>query len=133
MFVPSLAGQVLAPSGAGLVVAEWTAAGATSDEPLYQAPPHRHLDEDEAWYVLQGVLRVRLDDDVVEVPAGGAVMAPRGTVHTFWNPRPEPVRYLLVMGARTHRLIQSIHARADAYEPGVMRQLFEEHGAQLLD
>src|SRR5436190_7422213 len=128
MFVPSLAGQVLAPSTSGLVMAEWTADGSTSAEPLYQAPPHRHLDEDEAWYVLRGVLRVRLDDDEVEVPAGGVAMAPRGTAHTFWNPGREPARYLLVMGARTYGLIQAIHTRSDLHEPGVMRQLFEEYG-----
>ena|SRR5437763_6853009 len=132
MFVPSLAGHVLAPPTAGLVLAEWTAEGSTSGEPLYQAPLHRHVDEDEAWYVLRGMLRVRLDDDEVEVPAGGVAMAPRGTAHTFWNPDPEPARYLLVMGARSYGLIEAIHARADRDEPGVMCQLFEEHGAQLL-
>jgi uncharacterized cupin superfamily protein len=76
---------------------------------------------------------VRLDDDEVEVPAGGVAMAPRGTAHTFWNPDRAPARYLLVMGARSYGLIQAIHAREDRHEPGVMRELFEAHGAQLLD
>jgi len=98
------------------VLAEWTAAGATGDEPLYQAPLHRH-EEDEAWYVLDGTLRVRVGEGFSEISSGGAVIVPGGMAHTYWNPRPEPARYLLVMGARTHALIQAIHA-ADDRSPG---------------
>ncbi len=36
------------------------------------------------------------------------------------------------MGARGYGLIRAIHSRADRNEPGVVRTLFEEHGAQLL-
>ena len=50
-----------------------------------------------------GALRFRLGDETVEAPAGGAVLAPRGTAHTYWNPRPEPARYLLVMTATDPR------------------------------
>jgi mannose-6-phosphate isomerase-like protein (cupin superfamily) len=127
----SLAGQVLAPAGANLVLAEWTAEGATGDTPLYQAPLHLHED-DEAWYVLDGVLRVRVGTSEVEVSTGGAVLVPGGTPHTFWNPTPRPTRYLLVMGARTYALIQEVHAGADR-EPEAMRRLFERHGARLLE
>jgi mannose-6-phosphate isomerase-like protein (cupin superfamily) len=126
-----LAGSALAPAGASLVLAEWTAQGSTGDEPLYQAPLHKHP-EDEAWYVLEGTLRVRAGDDVHEIPAGGAVIVPGGTPHTFWNPRPEQARYLLVMGASTFALIQAIHA-SDDRSRARMRQLFADYGATLLD
>jgi mannose-6-phosphate isomerase-like protein (cupin superfamily) len=126
-----LAGAALAPESSGLVLAEWTAQGSTGDEPLYQAPLHKHP-EDEAWYVLEGTLRVRVGEQVHEVSGGGAVIVPGGTPHTFWNPRPEPARYVLVMGARTFALIQAIHA-ADDRSPARMRQLFAEYGATLLD
>ena len=126
-----LAGAALAPESSGLVLAEWTAQGSTGDEPLYQAPLHKHP-EDEAWYVLEGTLRVRVGEQVHEVSGGGAVIVPGGTPHTFWNPRPEPARYVLVMGARTFALIQAIHA-ADDCSPARMRQLFAEYGATLLD
>ena len=86
---PVLAGQVLAPAGAGLVLAEWTAQAATGDAPLYQAPLHSH-EEDEAWYVLSGALCVRVGDAHAQIGPGGAVIVPGGTVHTYWNPRPEP-------------------------------------------
>jgi mannose-6-phosphate isomerase-like protein (cupin superfamily) len=125
-----LAGAVLAPPGSRLVLAEWSAEGSTGDEPLYQAPLHKHP-EDEAWYMLEGTLRVRAGDQVHEVSAGGAVTVPGGTPHTFWNPRPDPARFLLIMGLSTFELIEAIHA-ADDRSPDAMRQLFASHGATLL-
>jgi mannose-6-phosphate isomerase-like protein (cupin superfamily) len=125
-----LAGTALAPAGSRLVLAEWTADGATGEEPVYQAPLHKHP-EDEAWYVLDGTLRVRVGEQVEEVTAGGAVVVPGGTAHTFWNPHPEPARYLLIMGAQTYELIQAIHATDDR-SPAHMRELYSANGATLL-
>jgi mannose-6-phosphate isomerase-like protein (cupin superfamily) len=125
-----LAGSALAPAGSRLVLAEWTAQGSAGDEPIYQAPLHKHP-EDEAWYVLDGMLAVRVGGDVHQVRAGGAVIAPGGTAHTFWNPRSEPARYVLVMGADTFALIRAIHATDDR-SPARMRQLYAAHGATLL-
>lgn len=125
-----LAGTTLAPAGSQLVLAEWTAHGSTGDEPAYQAPLHKHP-EDEAWYVLEGTLAVRVGEQVHQVAAGGAVIVPGETVHTFWNPRPVPARYVLVMGARTFALIQAIHADNDR-SPDHMRQLYAAHGATFL-
>ena len=127
---PQLAGIALAPAGSQLVLAEWTAQGSAGDEPLYQAPLHKHP-EDEAWYVLEGTLAVRAGEQVHQVPAGGAVIVPGGTPHTFWNPRTAPARYLLVMGAQTFALIQAIHATDDR-NLARMRQLYAAHGATLL-
>ena len=126
-----LAGTALAPAGSGLVLAEWTAQGSVGDEPAYQAPLHKHL-EDEAWYVLEGTLRIRADEHVLEIAAGGAVIVPGGTAHTFWNPHADPARYLLIMGARTYALIQAIHATDDR-SPARMRELYAAYGATLLD
>lgn len=130
-FEPRLRGRTLAPPGSGLVLAEWEAEPASGGERLYQAPLHRHGD-DEAWYVLEGALGIRIGDEEVEVPAGGAAVVPGGTAHTYWNPRPEPARYLLVMGAKTNALINAIHAAADR-SPEAMRLLFEAHDAELLE
>jgi mannose-6-phosphate isomerase-like protein (cupin superfamily) len=112
------------------VLAEWTAQGSPGNEPLYQAPLHKHP-EDEAWYVLEGTLRIRAGEEVHELSAGGAVIVPGGTAHTFWNPRPGPARYVLIMGAQTFALIQAIHATDDR-NPDRMRQLYTAHGATLL-
>ena len=125
MTVPPLLGSRL--DGADFVLAEWVDDGESSAaRPV--APLHRHLGDDEAWYVLEGVLRFRLGDEEVEAEAGGAVMAPRGTVHTFWNPRPEPCRYVLVMTARISALIDALHAQG-APPPD---QVFREHDSELI-
>lgn len=126
-----LADGVLAPRDSGLVLAEWTAEGATEGDPVYQAPLHLH-EEDEAWYVLDGTLRVRVGEEEVEVRAGGAVVVPGGTPHTYYNPCPEPARYVLVMGARTWALIQAIHSAGDRSSEA-MRELFARYGARLLE
>jgi mannose-6-phosphate isomerase-like protein (cupin superfamily) len=126
-----LADGVLAPAGSRLALAEWTAQGSAGPEPLYQAPLHSHP-EDEAWYVLSGTLRIRVGDQQTQISAGGAVVVPGGIAHTYWNPRPEPARYVLVMGASTLALIQAIHATDDR-SPATMRRLFAEHGATLLE
>lgn len=126
-----LADGALAPAASSIVLAEWTAAGAVSEEPLYQAPFHRHR-EDEAWYVLDGALRLRIGESVQEIAAGGAAIVPGGIGHTYWNPRPEPARYLLVMGERTYALIEAIHATEDRSREA-MRRLFQQYDAELLD
>jgi mannose-6-phosphate isomerase-like protein (cupin superfamily) len=125
----SLAGNVLAADGASLVLAEWRDPGGATDPPRYIAPLHVHHSDDEAWYVLEGTLRFRLDDDEVEAQAGGAVVAPRGVAHTYWNPRPEPARYLLVMTSRIAALIDAIHAPG---ETRGMDEVFRAHDSTLI-
>jgi hypothetical protein len=48
--------------------------------------------------------------------------------HSYWNPAPEPARYLLVMTPRIHRLIEALHAgdRDD------FARIFQEHDSELL-
>jgi quercetin dioxygenase-like cupin family protein len=72
-----------------LVLAEWVAQARVGKQPRSATPLHAH-EEDEAWYVLEGTLRVRVGDDQVEVPARGAVIVPAGTAHTFGTPARSP-------------------------------------------
>ena len=68
-----LTSGTLAPHGSGLVLAEWEAAGTEpGTQPQYQAPLHRHHDDDEAWYVLAGRLKVLIGNDDYDVPAEAA-------------------------------------------------------------
>jgi quercetin dioxygenase-like cupin family protein len=57
-------------------------------------PPHVHDKLHDMFYVLEGVLTVRLGDDTRELGAGSFVCVPPGTVHTFSNPGDKPVRLL---------------------------------------
>jgi hypothetical protein len=91
-----------------------------------------HHNDDEAWYVLEGALVIRAGDNVIELPAGSAYLVPRGTPHTYWNPGPAPVRYLLFMTPTILRLIQSIHATNDR-SPAAMAALFAQCDSALVD
>jgi mannose-6-phosphate isomerase-like protein (cupin superfamily) len=129
---PPLAGNVVGAVGANFVVAEWKDAGGPPGPPRWIAPLHLHRNEDEAWYVLEGTLCVRVGKDVVEAVAGSAVFVPRGTPHTYWNPGAGLVRYLLVMTSNIYSLIQDIHAMTDR-SPAALRAVFEKHDSERIE
>ena len=118
----------MAWSGGELVLVQWTAAGDGGDPPLYIAPLHVHHEDDEAWYVLEGELCVRRGAEDIRVRAGEAVVVARGTPHTYWNPRPEPTPYLLVMSARIERLIAALHEGGGT----PVEEVFRAHASEFL-
>ena len=65
--------------------------------PGYKTNLHRHNHTDEAFYVLEGVLTVKINDIISEYPAGSYVLIPRGTPHAQGNRGKVPVRVLLTM------------------------------------
>src|SRR3984893_15989097 len=110
---PPLAGNTLGSPTDSFVIAEWQDAGGPAGPPRLIAPRHVHHRDDEAWYVLEGTLHVQVGEDEVEARAGAGVFVPRGTPHTYWNPGPGRVRYLLIMTPNIFRMIQDIHAMQD--------------------
>jgi quercetin dioxygenase-like cupin family protein len=70
--------------------------------------PHLHRYHEEAFYVLEGELTVRVGPRKILAPAGSFVVVPRGVVHQPSNPGTEPTRVLLV------------------FSPGGMDRFFEE-------
>jgi mannose-6-phosphate isomerase-like protein (cupin superfamily) len=127
---PPLSGNLLRSDS--FVLAEWRDQGGPPGPPRLIAPLHVHFEDDEAWVVLEGSLCVRVGDDVFEARTGSAVLAPRGKPHTFWNPGPGPVRYLLVMTPRIDALIRAIHATTDRSRDA-MRALFRRHASDLVE
>jgi mannose-6-phosphate isomerase-like protein (cupin superfamily) len=74
-------------------------------------PPHRHVDADELFYVLEGTVEFMRDGAWHAVEAGGRFEVPKGTLHTFRAVGDTPARFI------------SIH------DPGAaMDALFLEHG-----
>jgi mannose-6-phosphate isomerase-like protein (cupin superfamily) len=105
------------------VIVEWTAEVGTHSI----APLHVHHADDEAWYVLEGQLGFHLGEREVFAEAGSAVLAARGTSHTYWNVGQEEARYLLVMTPKIAQLIEAIH------EPGAdTAAAFTAHDFELL-
>ena len=51
-----------------------------------EGPPlHRHVAEDEIVYVLEGELRILLDGELSDAPAGSFVFVAKGVPHTWQN------------------------------------------------
>jgi mannose-6-phosphate isomerase-like protein (cupin superfamily) len=61
------------------------------------APLHRHTNEDEYSYVLEGRMGALLGEEVLEAAQGDLVLKPRGQWHTFWNAGAEPCRILEII------------------------------------
>jgi quercetin dioxygenase-like cupin family protein len=70
--------------------------------------PHIHRHHEEAFYVLEGELTVRVGQRKITAPAGSFVVVPRGVVHQPSNPGTQPTRVLLI------------------FSPGGMDGFFEE-------
>jgi mannose-6-phosphate isomerase-like protein (cupin superfamily) len=126
-FRTSLAGAQLGGPGNDFIIVEWTDSGESEWE--WIAPLHVHHADDEAWYVLEGVLRFRIGEEIREAGPHSAVLAPKGTPHAYGNARRgQPVRYLLVMTPKIRALVQSLH------EPGAgdYAEIFRAHDSELL-
>src|SRR5437868_2311700 len=128
---PPLTGNLLGSANDSFVIAEWRDPGAPPGPPRWIAPLHLHHNDDEAWYVVEGTLRVKRAEDEIEARAGSAIFVPRGTPHTYWNASPEPLRYLLIMTPKIYVLIQAIHAAQDR-SPTALKALFQKHDSELL-
>jgi uncharacterized RmlC-like cupin family protein len=113
----------MAWSGGDLVLVEWTA----QSDPRWIAPLHIHHADDEAWYVLTGALKVRRGDQDVHVPAGEAIVVPRGTPHAYRNAVDGETRYVLVMTRRINALIEALHQGG-----GDVATIFREHESEYL-
>jgi len=88
----------IAAAGQSLVIREWTMPG-----PYYM---HVHRSDDEAWHVLEGVLRFKFPDREFDAPAGTTVFVPAGVAHTYTVV--EPARYLIILTPKLDRLIEKL-------------------------
>jgi mannose-6-phosphate isomerase-like protein (cupin superfamily) len=126
-FFSSLGGGQLGGSDGDFVIVEWSDSGGSGSE--WIAPLHVHHADDEAWYVLEGVLRLRIGDEVREVGPHGAALAAKGVAHAYGNARRgQSARYLLVTTPKILALVQALH------EPGARdyAAIFRAHDSGLL-
>jgi mannose-6-phosphate isomerase-like protein (cupin superfamily) len=64
-------------------------------EPGFPGPPlHHHERLHDMFYILDGVLTMRLGEDTLQVEPGTFICVPPGVKHTFSNPSERPVRFL---------------------------------------
>ncbi len=73
---------------------------------------HVHTREDEAVYVIEGVLTVRVGQETFEAAAGTLVWLPRGEPHTFANLSEQRVR---AFGVITPAGLEGMFRETEAY------------------
>lgn len=59
------------------------------------APPHTHTNEDEFFYVREGIVTFMADGEQKTISPGGLVMLPRGGSHAMWNAGDEDATLLV--------------------------------------
>ncbi len=59
-------------------------------------PMHVHHDAEEAFYVLDGEITIRIGTETIQANAGSFVLIPRETPHTFDNASDHPSRMLTI-------------------------------------
>lgn len=128
--------------GEGDVVAPWCvkSSGDLSDgrfdlfvgEVDYLAGPplHRHDDQEDTFYVLEGILTVQGDEEIFEAGPGDFVTFPPGVAHTFDNLKEDqpPVKVMNIMTpGGFDRAIRALNALGDkSADPGEWQELRRE-------
>jgi quercetin dioxygenase-like cupin family protein len=111
------------------------------------APMHRHKNEDECSFVIEGRIGAKLGDEVVEAGPGDYIFKPRGQWHTFWNAGDEPARFIEIItpagfedyfaelpscfagGAPDFGRLQWLASRFDLeVDPMSIQQIVQQHG-----
>ncbi|RWM65327.1 MAG: cupin domain-containing protein [Mesorhizobium sp.] len=106
--------------GTSLVVREWTMSG-----PDWM---HVHESDDEAWHVLEGMIRFKFLDREVDATPGTTVFVPAGLAHTYQAI--EPSRYLIILTPKIDRLIERL---LDPTEVSDLRTTLGEFDTVMVD
>jgi quercetin dioxygenase-like cupin family protein len=105
-------------------------------QPLQGPPLHRHREQDECWYVLEGEYRFVVDGEEIYASAGDTVFAPRGSRHTFQVIGNTPGRTLttVVPGGLDvfFAELEKAAPRGMIADRAKVIPVFEKHGMELL-
>ena len=98
-------------------------------------PAHSHTNNEEIVYVLEGVLRYRVDEETRDLKAGERMYTPRGSVHAFSNPHGATARALIMLtpdiGAQYFRDVAAIVSGPGAPDPAKMVEVMTRYGLKL--
>jgi mannose-6-phosphate isomerase-like protein (cupin superfamily) len=96
-------------------------------------PPHRHTNCSEAYFVLDGLVSVVVEDEELTVGPEGFVLVPRGTGHTFGNSSPAEARLLVMHAPAMDAYFAGLHElwnRDQAPSPEEERALMSRFGME---
>ena len=98
-------------------------------------PPHRHTNCSEAYFVLDGLVSIIVDDEELTVGPEGFVLVPRGTAHTFGNSTEREARLLVIHAPAMDAYFAGLHDlwnRAEPPSPDEERALMARFGMETL-
>ena len=78
----------------------------------FAVPLHVHRDEDESFYILQGEVRMQINDEVRRLTPGDALTVSGGTPHSFRVVSPE-ARFLSMTTGQFEQMIRSLARPAE--------------------
>lgn len=96
-------------------------------------PPHRHTNCSEAYFGLDGLVSVTVEDRELTVGPEGFVLVPRGTAHTFGNGGTEPARLLVIHAPAMDAYFAGLHElwnRDEPPSPDQERALMRQFGME---
>jgi quercetin dioxygenase-like cupin family protein len=104
--------------------------------PGYAAPLHRHADEDEAFYLLEGEITLEGEGGARRAGPGSFVFLPRGSFHAFHNDTASVARLLVICtpGAALERCFAGFDAAARRGElsPPALVAIAAGHGVEII-
>jgi mannose-6-phosphate isomerase-like protein (cupin superfamily) len=57
---------------------------------------HRHKEAEEVYFVAEGTLQFKLEDDVIDLEAGNVIKVPPHVLRSVWNEGPDDVVVIIV-------------------------------------
>lgn len=114
--------------------------------PGFAPPLHRHLEEDEMFYILSGTARFQCDGEDLAAGPGDFVLLPAGLAHTFIVGPDEPLHVLQITTpsgfeefvaeigepARQRRLPSPPPADALPFDPAALGHAAARHQVEIL-
>jgi mannose-6-phosphate isomerase-like protein (cupin superfamily) len=96
-------------------------------------PLHVHSGADEALYILEGEVTIRLGQQTIRADAGSFVWMPRGVPHTFANLGGEPARMLgFAVPGGIEDLLASVPRDGSPVDQAQMATLAQKFGSRMV-
>lgn len=98
-------------------------------------PPHKHAQEEEGYFVLDGVLSLTIADETRTLVSGDFGHVPPRTVHAYANPGTEPVRFLAwTVGGPIDQFFEAMsqHVRQMPQDAPAMAEITARFGVQMV-